>query len=40
MIYTILHALAFLTVFTTLTTLVTMSFLAMAKAICEDDRYD
>ncbi len=40
MINTILHALAFLTVFATLTTLVTMSFLAMAKAICEDDRYD
>ena len=40
MINTILHALAFLTVFTTLTTLVTMSFLAMAKAICEDDRFD
>ena len=40
MINTILHALAFLIVFTTLTTLVVVSFLAMAKAICEDDRFD
>jgi hypothetical protein len=40
MIHTILNALAFLTAFTTLTTLVVMSFLAMAKAICDDDKYD
>ena len=40
MIHTIIHALAFLTLFTTITTLVVMSFLAMAKAICEDDKYN
>ena len=40
MIFTILHAIAVLTVFLTLTFLVTVSFLAMAKAICEDNRYE
>ena len=40
MIYTILNAIAFLTAFMTLTALVVMAFLAMAKAICEDDKYD
>ena len=40
MIHTILNAIACVAVFTTLTTLVVMAFLAMAKAICEDDRYN
>lgn len=40
MIHTILNAIAFVAVFTTLTTLVVMAFLAMARAICEDDKYN
>jgi hypothetical protein len=36
MIWTILNAIAAFLAFVTLTTLVVMSFLAMAEAICED----
>ena len=39
MIWTILNVIAALMVFATLTTLIVMSFLAMAKAICEDDKW-
>jgi len=39
MIWTILNAIAALMVFAALTTLIVMSFLAMAKAICEDDKW-
>jgi type IV secretory pathway VirB3-like protein len=40
MIHTILHALTFLAVSTALTVLIVIAFLAMAKAICEDNKYD
>jgi len=39
MIWTTLNAIAALMVFATLTTLIVMSFLAMAEAICEDDKW-